>query len=144
MRSPGSAISSTRPRPRRRNKLFRLGWLLRVHGHSMAPCLNPGELVVVREGAYESRDPQRGELVAARPASLAGRALVKRVAGLPHERVRLGDREWRLGPGEFFLLGDRMEHSLDSRALGSVKREELLGPVRLRLWPWTRFSVPPA
>jgi len=110
----------------------------------MAPCLNPGELVVVRENAYESRDPQRGELVAARPSSLGGRAVVKRIAGLPHERVRFGDREWRLGAGEFFLLGDRSEHSLDSRALGPVGRDELLGPVRLRLWPWTRFSLPPA
>ena len=106
----------------------------------MAPCLKPGELVVVREGAYESHEPQRGELVAARPPLLAGRAVVKRIAGLPHERIRLGGREWQLGAGEFFLLGDRMERSLDSRTLGPVARGELIGPVRLRLWPWTVFS----
>ncbi|MBI2104441.1 MAG: S26 family signal peptidase [Candidatus Omnitrophica bacterium] len=96
----------------------------------MAPVLKAGELVVVEEGAYASAAPRRGDVVAARPAALGGRACVKRVAGLPHERVRVGEREWRLEEGQFFLLGDRAEDSLDSRAFGPVPREELLGPVR--------------
>ena len=110
----------------------------------MAPVLNPGELVVVQEGAYASTPPRRGEIVAARPAALGGRACVKRVAGIPHERVRVGEQEWRLREGQFFLLGDRTEHSLDSRAFGPVRREELMGPVRLRLWPWRVFRTEPA
>ncbi|MBI3330656.1 MAG: S26 family signal peptidase [Candidatus Omnitrophica bacterium] len=105
----------------------------------MAPVLNPGELVVVQDGAYASAMPRRGELAAARPAALGGRACVKRVAGLPHERVRVGEREWPLGEGQFFLLGDRAEESCDSRAFGPVARGELIGPVRLRLWPWRVF-----
>ncbi len=96
----------------------------------MAPVLNPGELVVVQEGAYASAPPRRGDIVAARPAALGGRACVKRVAGIPHERVRVGQQEWQLREGQFFLLGDRTEHSLDSRAFGPVRREELMGPVR--------------
>lgn len=141
MRWPRSASCSTRPkRPRRSNVFFRFGRLLRVHGESMAPRLTSGELVVVREGAYESRDPRRGELVAARPASLGGRAFVKRVAGVPGERVQLDGRAWTLAEDEFLLLGDRREDSLDSRRLGPVTRGELLGPVWLRLWPWTLFN----
>jgi len=105
----------------------------------MAPVLNPGELVVVQDGAYASAMPRRGELVAARPAALGGRACVKRVAGIPHERVRVGEGEWQLGEGQFFLLGDRAEESLDSRAFGPVARGELIGPVRFRLWPWRVF-----
>ena len=141
MRWRRSAISSAKlKRPRRSSALFRFGRLLRVRGESMAPCLASGELVVVREGAYESRDPRRGELAAARPASLGGRAIVKRIAGVPGERVQLDGRARSLAEDEFLLLGDRREDSLDSRRLGPVTRGELLGPVWLRLWPWTVFD----
>ena len=96
--------------------------------------------MLIRSGAYRFRDPRRGEIVAARPASAGGRAVVKRIAGLPLERVASGGREWALGPAEFFLLGDEAERSLDSRSFGPVTRDELIGPVWARLWPWTRFE----
>lgn len=139
MRSPRSPSSSTRPRPPRRSNL---GRLLRVYGHSMSPALNPGQLVLVREGEYGFRDPRRGEIVAARPASVGGRAFVKRVTGLPLERVAAGGREWTLGPDQFFLMGDDAQRSIDSRIFGPVARRELIGPVWARLWPWTRFDSP--
>jgi inner membrane protease subunit 1 len=109
---------------------------MRIVGHSMTPGLEPGDLVVV--GRYDARRrmPRRGDVVAARPAALGGRALVKRLAGLPHECVALDGRRWQLGAGEFFLLGDRSADSRDSRAFGPVRREELIGPVQARLWPW--------
>jgi len=113
--------------------------LMRICGHSMAPVLNPGELVLVREGAYDSRPPTLGEIVAARPASLGGQALIKRITGLPHERVAVDGREWQLADDEFFLLGDQREHSMDSRTFGPVTRQELIGPVRARVWPWKPF-----
>ena len=113
---------------------------MRVYGHSMSPLLNPGEVVVVSEGAYASRLPHRGEVVAARPASLGGRAFVKRVVGLPHERLTVDGREWQLGEEQFFLLGDQTADSVDSRIFGPVTREELIGPVRMRVWPWKVFS----
>ena len=160
-----SASFSARPKPQRRNSAegrgpkaggsrFRrvFGFrppasgrmrLLRVFGHSMSPVLNPGELVVVREGEFEDRPPRKGEIVAARPAALGGQAFVKRVAGLPSERVTVDGKAWQLSDDEFFLLGDHTEHSLDSRVFGLVTREELIGPVQARLWPWTVFESQP-
>lgn len=114
---------------------------MRIYGHSMAPALNPGQLVLVSKGAYESQAPQRGEIVAARPSSLGGKAVVKRVVGLPHERVQLNGREWQLEEEQFFLLGDQPEYSLDSRVFGPVTRPELIGPVRVRLWPWKKLGA---
>ena len=108
----------------------------------MAPALNPGELVLVRDGEYRLREPRLGEIVAARPAGLGGRALLKRIAALPNTRVALEGREWRLGAEQFFLLGDHAEQSIDSRIFGPVARQELLGPVWARLWPWTVFRSP--
>ena len=106
----------------------------------MSPVLNPGELVLVREGEYDVREPGRGEIVAVRPASLGGRAFVKRITGLPLERVEYEGQEWTLGPEEFFLMSDRADHGMDSRIFGPVTRRELVGPVWARVWPWTRLQ----
>ena len=90
----------------------------------------------VDERAYAVRSPRRDDLVAARPRAFAGRALVKRLVGLPNERIEIEGRAWQLGEGEFFLLGDRPSHSVDSRLIGPVSRQELIGPVWARVWPW--------
>lgn len=117
---------------------------MRVSGHSMAPLVNPGELVFVSERAYARRVPHRGEVVAARPASLGGRALLKRLVGLPDDRIEIGGSTWQLGDDQFFLLGDQPDDSLDSRAFGPVRREELIGVVRARVWPWQIITGRPA
>ncbi|MBI4343069.1 MAG: S26 family signal peptidase [Candidatus Omnitrophica bacterium] len=102
----------------------------------MSPLLHPGELVLVDREAYGGRQPRLGEIVAVRPDALGGQAVVKRIAGLPNERIRFGGREWQLGEEEFFLVGDQSEHSLDSRMFGPVSLEEIIGPVTVRVWPW--------
>ena len=132
---PRSASSSARQKPPKRSSRR----LLRIHGHSMAPALNPGELVVVDEAAYRVRAPRRGEIVAACPSALDGQVLIKRIAALPNQRVTIEGREWQLSCDEFFLLGDRRDDSYDSRAFGPVTRDALIGPIQRRLWPWTRL-----
>ena len=112
------------------------GRLMRVYGHSMAPALKPGELVFVSQPDDDSYTPQRGDIVAVRPASLGGKVFVKRIIGLPHERLQIDHREWQLKARQFFLLGDQATHSMDSRIFGPVTRGEVVGPVRLRVWPW--------
>ena len=143
-----SARCSRRPRPPRRSSArqtspqtfhfasFLRGWLMRIEGRSMAPSLKPSDLVFVNERAYHLRPPQRGEVVAARPTALGGRALVKRLVGLPGEAVEIDGRSWELGAGQYFLLGDDRGLSVDSRRFGPVSRAELLGPVQARVWPW--------
>ncbi|MBI3996751.1 MAG: S26 family signal peptidase [Candidatus Omnitrophica bacterium] len=108
----------------------------------MIPTLRAGELVWINARAYQKRVPQRGELVAARPAALGGRAVVKRLIGVPHDVIQRDGRQWRLRDDEFFLAGDHPADSLDSRQLGPVTRQDLIGPIRVRLWPWARRPVP--
>ncbi len=125
-----------------------------VAGGSMLPSLPPGTRLALRRGALPRR---RGQVVVVRPAGQG--LLVKRVVGLPGERVRLdelgflrvdgvavqercgrpapggGTLDLRLGPGEYAVLGDRRWASTDSRRFGPVTAAELLGVVPTAYWP---------
>ena len=103
---------------------------MRVQGQSMEPWLRSGDVVFVREDG-PSPVLHRGELVAVRSDMLGGTAIVKRVAGVPCEQVTVGAQTWRLEADDYFILGDNAAESLDSRALGPIKRHEIFGRVRL-------------
>lgn len=110
---------------------------MRIHGSSMLPLLRPGDLVLVKDWTPQDATPTRGEIVAARPMSFGGRAIVKRIAGLPHEHLNHQTQTWHLSSDQYLLLGDALDDSLDSRTLGPVTRAELIGRVWFRLWPPT-------
>ena len=101
---------------------------VRAYGISMQPTLEPGAWLWLSRLAYLGRPPARGDIVA---VNLAGgqAALVKRVVGLPGERVAITDGEvlvngvplaepyvtmrkpWnvgeaQLGPHEYYVIGD--------------------------------------
>lgn len=119
-----------------------------VAGRSMLPALSPGDrLLAVRTGQV-----RRGDVWVVR---FGGQFLVKRVVGLPTDRVFVKDGRarvaeslapgagagpqrdgsWVLGPGDFLVQGDNREESTDLRAFGPVEAEDLLGRVMLRYWP---------
>jgi signal peptidase I len=123
-----------------------------VRGGSMRPTLEPGQRIAV---APLVRPPARGDLVVvARPRQLE---VVKRVVGLPGERVRLrggrlevdgaavaepylagseaGELDLRLGPAEYLVLGDHRAASTDGRDFGPVGADALLARVAFAYWP---------
>lgn len=123
-----------------------------INGDSMEPTIHAKERVLVDELAYTVRAPQRGDIVAYRAPDKPDVVTIKRVVGLPFEKVEIrknklvingaeiGDigahfDETRppqdFGPvtlkvAEYFLLGDNRGHSYDSREHGPV----LLGFIR--------------
>jgi steroid Delta-isomerase len=104
-----------------------------VQGESMAPTLRPGELLVaVRPGRI-----RRGALVVVEHPDRAGYEMVKRVAGLPGDRVEGGV----LGPHQYWMAGDSIERSTDSRSFGPVGGAHLKGAVLARYWPLGRVSI---
>ena len=140
--------------------------LYRVRGASMEPTLFDGDvLLVARTGGGLLRE----SLVVAWPPTVqrgVGTAQLKRIVGLPGEVIEFDQgsllingeiypepyleglpqvlgvetSRWRLGPGEWFLLGDNRAHSDDSRSYGPVPAAAVVGVVQLRLWPPSRFG----
>ncbi|HEV2896081.1 MAG TPA: signal peptidase I, partial [Actinomycetota bacterium] len=128
-----------------------------VDGGSMRPTLEPGQRIAV---APLVRPPRRGDLVVlARSEDLE---VVKRVVGLPGERVRLaagglevdgapvsepylhgppgaGELDLELGPAQYLVLGDHRAASTDGRDFGPVGADALLGLVRFAYWPPRRL-----
>jgi signal peptidase I len=109
-----------------------------VRGESMLPTLRPGQRIAVGPPA---RPLRRGAVVVVRHPEQDGLEVVKRVAGLPGERVRLGPSrpELLLGPDQYLVLGDHQEASTDGRAFGPVGWDRIVGVVRFAYWPPRRL-----
>lgn len=141
-----------------------------VSGASMEPNFSSGNYLLVDEITYRFREPKRGEVVVFRYPKNPDTFFIKRVIGLPNERVaaeggkiavegpdgtRLtieekylplltktpGTFEITLGPDEYFVLGDNRSYSFDSRSWGPVKRSEIVGIARLRVFPLRDIGI---
>ena len=132
----------------------------------MTPSLRPGDQVLVDASAYREVEPARGDVVVFSNPRSDGRHDIKRVIGLPGERVvmaegmlyvderglaeaylgglpssvGLGESAWDLGAGEFLLLGDNRAHSTDSRELGPIGGDRMVGRAWMRYWPVTAWG----
>ena len=129
-----------------------------VQGESMVPTLDGGEVMVLKK--YDT-NCDRFDIVVVNKR-VEGGNLIKRVIGLPGETIRYrnntlyindkviediyayGDtgnfQEITLGDDEYFLMGDNRAISLDSRALGIIKKQEIEGTVGIVLFPFNKFG----
>ncbi|MFN2607425.1 MAG: signal peptidase I [Acidimicrobiales bacterium] len=156
---------------------------------SMIPQLEVNDRVVVSKLAYHFHDPRRGDIVVfdapgPRPPdreSVPARGVravlqaiglsapsteeyIKRVVGLPHDRVEArggrvlvdgralvepylppGDVTADFGPvdvgaGQLLVLGDNRGNSADSRSFGPIGRSTVVGRAIVRMWPPGRLA----
>jgi signal peptidase I len=123
---------------------------VRAHGISMVPTYDEGQLLFANRLAYRfGRPVQRGDVVAI--TLKAGNAvLVKRVIGLPGERVRIDQgqvfvddrpldepycvyrlpwniQETQLGPDEIFVIGDNRSMLEKHHDFGRAPQGRILG-----------------
>ena len=43
--------------------------------------------------------------------------------------------------GMYFVLGDNRDNSLDSRKIGLVEEDDIIGEIAIRFWPITNFRL---
>lgn len=86
----------------------------------MEPGLRHGDYVLVNRLAYLFGEPSKGDVVVLRCPEDEEKFLIKRVAFSP-------------SPGEYFVMGDNVKRSRDSRHFGPVKMERIIGKVMLRI-----------
>ena len=145
--------------------LVTFGWQsLRFVGQSMEPTLQNGDIVIVDKLGYVFGEPQRFDMVAFKQREGdSGYYNVKRVVGLPGETVTIQDGYVfidgvmleglpfderisteglaldgvTLEKGEYFVFGDNVNNSEDSRFanMGNILTNEILGKVTYRLFP---------
>ncbi len=134
-----------------------------VRGRSMYPTLSPEERVLFDRLAYRRDEPRRGDIVLASHPKRPRLRIVKRVVGLPGDRVAVDGgrcwvngtpygeatdadapasaRTWTLGDDEWLLLGDSPYASTDSRDFGPVGRDLIHARAWLVYWPVSRMRL---
>ena len=124
--------------------------VLIFEGASMVPTIYDEDRVVVNEAYYDKHEVQRGEIIMYENED--HKLYVKRVLGLPGEEIQMKSGqilandepvseefifqevqsegfEMVLGDNEYFVLGDAMDMSRDSRHIGPVMKEDIIGKV---------------
>ena len=135
-----------------------------VEGASMEPNFYENEYLIIDEISYRFNEPQRGEVVIFRNPQNTRTYFIKRIIGLPGEEIEL--KEGRvyidgekleevyishfstedhppriLVEDEYFIMGDNRTNSLDSRQIGPVKKNSIIGRVWIRGWPFDRLGT---
>jgi signal peptidase I len=160
----------------------------RVEGPSMEPGLHNGQYLLVNKAVYfklnlgtlskyipfiDAKDgeeaflfhgPQRGDVIVFRYPKDPDRDFIKRVIGIPGDRIRIDDagtvfvngeplkenyirdasprslEEQIVPPDSYFVLGDNRPNSSDSRNWGFVPEENIIGKAMLSYWPLSELG----
>jgi signal peptidase I len=143
---------------------------VKVEGTSMTPTLTDQERIFINKFTYRFGlgSIERGDTVVFWYPEDRNKSYIKRVIGLPGDRVRIRDGQvyvngkaleegyvaaeyrdptsWRDGEeqvvpeGQYFVLGDHRNSSSDSRTWGYVPRENIYGKAVFVYWPLDKMG----
>lgn len=140
-----------------------------IIGSSMEDVLENGDYCLINQVSYTFVNPARYDVIGFKQDSIeSSRIYVKRVIGLPGEKVQIIDgsvyingekldddvvdtqiftagyasSEITLGDDEYFVLGDNRNNSEDSRfsSVGLVSRDQIVGKVWFIMSPFDRIG----
>ncbi len=138
---------------------------VKVEGTSMMPGLEDQERIFINKFVYRIEPIERGDIVVFRYPRDPSKSYIKRVVGMPGDRVRIdagllyvnGVRvdepyvptryiDTRSSPevvvpqGCYFVLGDHRNMSNDSRDFGPVDSAYIYGKAVFGYWPMDRLG----
>lgn len=139
---------------------------VKVEGGSMEPGLEDQERIFINKLVYRWESIGRGDIIVFRYPRDTHKSFIKRVIGLPGDRVRIAYGRLFLNgklmdepyvPSQFedtrsypetivpaetyFVLGDHRSMSNDSRDFGPVQRSFIYGKAVFGYWPMEKLGV---
>jgi signal peptidase I len=135
-----------------------------VSGISMEPRIDSDDCVVINALAFRFGAPAHNDIVAFRHERSAPSVYIKRVIGVPGDRiaidrgivrvngtildepyVRFHDErsfpEVVVPANSYYVLGDNRANSEDSRAWGFVPADQIVGRATFVVWPLAHLGV---
>lgn len=138
----------------------------RIEGISMEPNFHDGQYLITNKFAYYLHPPERGDVVVFHYPNNPSRDFIKRVIGLPGEKVEVrgehilinseeleepytlhaGRYAWGpqiLAENDYFVLGDNRNSSSDSHSWGPLSRDAIVGKAWISYWPPKYLGIVP-
>ena len=144
-----------------------------VSGTSMFPTFDTWHYLIIDQISYRFNEPERGDVIVFRFPQDPSRFFIKRIIGLPGEKVVLSgntvtifndestegfvlDEPYvsdenkkasnsvsNLGDNEYFVMGDNRAASSDSRYWGPLEDNRITGRAFVRLFPFNSIGTYP-
>jgi signal peptidase I len=133
----------------------------------MQPNFQEGQFILVNKLAYKLGTPMRGEVIVFHNPQNPDEDYIKRVIGLPGDTVEIRNEQVLINgklleepfekgpyananfsqvlvpPNHLFVMGDNRGNSQDSRVIGSISEDLVVGKAWLRVWPFAVAGLVP-
>ena len=139
-----------------------------VVGNSMSSTMENGDVLILNKIKYRFSEIRRGDIISLEYEDT--KYLIKRVIGLPGDTISIQNNKvyingevyienyleegliyddfeltslgyQKIPDDMYFVLGDNREDSLDSREIGLISKDEVIGKVSFRIWPLNKLAV---
>lgn len=136
-----------------------------VNGSSMYPTLEHGEYMLLDKISYRFNEIKRGEIIV---FEYDNERLIKRVIGLPGEKVEVKNGDLYINDklhkedylnettmdfnfadlgldniipeNYYFVMGDNRDESKDSRLIGFISKDVIIGKTSFALYPFSKLG----
>jgi signal peptidase I len=135
-----------------------------ISNTSMQPTFSNQQHVMVNKVAYLFRGPERGDVIVFHNPQKPDEDLIARIIGLSGDSIKIDSSHvwvnnvllketyislpanpeadtWHVPQGQFFVLGDNRPQCKDSRSIGFIPKDYMVGKAVLVFWPLNQIHT---